>query len=218
MTISESSGPASGGATRPFDAVLCDVDNVIRFYDSTRLTGLERRAGLPEGATSEVAFAPERDGPLMRGRITPAQWVESVTEGLTGAHGLPAERAHELASALAGAPFAADDGTVDALREARAAGLTLVLVTNATLDLEDDLETMGLTGLADHVVSSARVGVVKPDREIYEIALARAGTPPARCLFVDDRRENVEAAEALGMTGVHYRRPADLRDALGFLD
>ncbi|MGW7348406.1 HAD family hydrolase [Streptomyces sp. NPDC054854] len=213
MTISEDLGTA-----RPYDAVLCDVDNVIRFYDPTRLSGLERRSGLPEGTTAEIAFAPELDGPLMRGRITPAQWVESVTAGLTGSHGIPAELAHELASALAGAPFSADVATVGALREARAAGLTLVLVTNATVDLEDDLETMGLTGLADHVVSSARVGVVKPDREIYEIAVARAGAAPGRCLFVDDRRENVEAAEAFGMTGVHYRRPEDLRDALDFLN
>ncbi|MET9607111.1 HAD family phosphatase [Streptomyces sp. NPDC006512] len=213
MTISEDSGTA-----RPFDAVLCDIDNVIRFYDTTRLTELEHRAGLPEGTTWKVAFAPERDGPLMVGRITTDQWVESVTEAMADGHGLSAERARELATAMAKAPFSADGAVLSALGEARAAGLALVLVTNATLDLEDDLETMGLSGFADHVVSSARVGVAKPDREIYEIAVERAGTAPGRCLFVDDRRENVEAAEALGMTGVHYRGPADLRSALAFLN
>ncbi|WP_404829404.1 HAD-IA family hydrolase [Streptomyces albicerus] len=76
---------------------------------------------------------------------------------------------------------------------------------------------MGLTDLADHVVSSARVGVVKPDRRIFEIAVERAGAPAGRCLFVDDTLENVEAAVALGMRGVHYREPADLRGALSAL-
>ncbi|MCW7989085.1 hypothetical protein XF35_28550 [Streptomyces platensis subsp. clarensis] len=54
-------------------------------------------------------------------------------------------------------------------------------------------------------------------REIYEIAAERAGVATHRCLFVDDRLENVEAAIMLGMTGVHYRAAAHLREMLGFL-
>jgi putative hydrolase of the HAD superfamily len=64
------------------------------------------------------------------------------------------------------------------------------------------------------VVSSARVGVAKPDRRIYEIAAELAGVAPERCLFVDDRLENVTAAIGLGMTGVHFRGVADLAAAL----
>jgi putative hydrolase of the HAD superfamily len=56
--------------------------------------------------------------------------------------------------------------------------------------------------------------VAKPDREIYEIAAERAETAVERCLFVDDRLENIEAAVALGMTGLHYREPEDLRKVL----
>ncbi|MEQ4725987.1 HAD-IA family hydrolase [Nonomuraea sp. B19D2] len=60
------------------------------------------------------------------------------------------------------------------------------------------------------MVSSARVGMAKPDRRIYEVA----GAVPERCLFVDDRLENVEAARSLGMSGVHYQTVADLAAAL----
>ncbi|MFD7263869.1 HAD-IA family hydrolase [Streptomyces sp. NPDC059874] len=205
-------------ARRPFDAVLCDFDNVIRFYDTTRLAELERAAGLPVGTTAAAAFSPELDGPLLLGRITVPDWVASVVVALVDGGGIPEETARELAAAFAQAPFAADEAVVSVLRTARTAGLVLVLVTNATHQLEDDLAALGLSDLADHVVSSARVGVAKPDRGIYEIAAGRAGTAPERCLFVDDRLENVEAAAALGMTGVHYREPADLRGALGFLN
>ncbi|MEU7553853.1 HAD-IA family hydrolase [Streptomyces sp. NPDC044571] len=205
------------GTRRCFDAVLCDLDNVIRFYDAKALTALEREAGVPEGTTTRLAFAPERDGPLLLGRITRGQWTDSIAAGLHAEAGLPAQRARELATAFAEAPFSADEEVVSLLRRVRAAGVALVLVTNATLELEDDLASLGLTDLADHVVSSARVGVAKPDREIYEIAAARAGAPAGRCLFVDDRAENVEAAVALGMTGVHYRGPADLHGPLGSL-
>ncbi|MFI0240360.1 HAD-IA family hydrolase [Streptomyces sp. NPDC016845] len=196
---------------RPFDAVLCDLDNVIRFYDTTELADLERAAGLPVGTTESVAYAPETDLPLLLGAITTEEWVESVTAGLVGR--VPRARARELATALARAPFRADEVVVELLLAARAL-VPLVLVTNATLDLEDDLETLGLTDLADHVVSSARVRVAKPDPEIYEIAARRAGVAADRCLFVDDRSENVEAAAALGMSGLLYRDPGDLRAAL----
>ncbi|MFD8410860.1 HAD family hydrolase [Streptomyces sp. NPDC059650] len=202
------------GARTPFDALLCDLDNVIRFYDPGLLPELERRAGLAEGTTARVAFAPERDVPLLLGEITKRQWVDSIVLGLTDC--VPEPVARELGTAFAEAPFRADEAVVALLRRARA-HMPLVLVTNATEELEADLVTLGLADLAHHVVSSARVGVAKPDHRIYEIAAERAGVAVSRCLFVDDRAENVEAAVAIGMTGVHYRELADLSAALDFL-
>src|SRR5690606_6991821 len=110
-------------------------------------------------------------------------------------------------------PFHADEAVVALLRRIRAL-MPLVLVTNATLRLDSDLAALGLADLAHHVVGSAQVGVAKPDPAIYAIAVERAAVPTRRCLFVDDRAENVEAARALGMTGTLFREPADLRRAL----
>jgi putative hydrolase of the HAD superfamily len=195
----------------PFDAVLCDVDNVIRFYDPSGLLALERAAGLAEGTTMKVAFAPEVDLPVLLGRITPQEWVASIAAGLAGL--VPDDTAWELGSTLLELPFRADDEVVSLLRRARIR-VPLVLVTNATLTLEHDLAGLGLADLADDVVSSARVGLAKPDPRIYRLAASRAGVRPERCLFVDDTAENVAAARALGMTGVHFREAADLDRAL----
>lgn len=200
-------------SSKPFDAVLCDLDNVIRFYDLTRLAALEQAAGLAKGTTTGVAYAPEIDLPLLLGKISKEEWVDAIVLGLAGEVSEP--QARELGTALAEAPFWADEVVVTMLRRMRE-HMPLVLVTNATLELESDLISLGLSDLADHVVSSARVGVVKPDREIYEIAAKRAETDIERCLFIDDRLENIEAAVALGMTGVHYRGPEDLQKVLGF--
>lgn len=201
--------------SRPFDAVLCDIDNVIRHYDSAALTALERAAGLAEGTTARIAFAPDVDLPLLLGAVTPREWVESVAAAFAEQGVLDAAAARPLAAALTRSPFAADQAVVALLRRVREeAGLPLVLVSNASLDLEDDLAGLGLTRLADHVVSSARVGVAKPDPRIYAIAVEHAGVAAERCLFVDDSRENVDAALALGMSVLHYRVAADLRDAL----
>jgi putative hydrolase of the HAD superfamily len=196
----------------PFGAVLCDVDNVIRSFDSSRLQALERAAGIAEGTTKKVAFAPEAVLPLLLGEITSQEWAEAIAEGLAGL--VPeAQTAYELALALLESPFRADDEVVALLRRARVR-VPLVLVSNAALELESDLHSMGLSDLADHVVNSARVGLAKPDPRIYRLAAELAGAPPERCLFVDDSEENVEAAAALGMRAVHFREPEDLRRAL----
>ncbi|MET4921760.1 HAD-IA family hydrolase [Streptomyces sp. PSRA5] len=199
-------------AGRPgFDAVLCDIDGVIRFYDTSEVTRLERAAGLPEGTTASVGYAPENDLPLLLGGITRGQWADSIARGL-----LPRVSPYEaetLAHAFSTADFRVDEAVVGLLRRVRER-CPLVLVSNATLWLDEDLARLGLTGLAHSVVNSSRVGVAKPDRRIFEIAVEHAGVSADRCLFVDDRRENVAAAVALGMTGVLHRDAAGLRTAL----
>ncbi|MGB8941966.1 MAG: HAD-IA family hydrolase [Streptomyces sp.] len=203
--------PEPQASPLPFDAVLCDLDGVIRFYDMSGLEEMERAAGLPHGSTTEIAFAPETDRPLMLGHTGKKEWVEAIAHGL--ADRVPHERGHALGTALAEAGFSADATVVDLLRRARA-HLHVALVTNATPWLDQDLAELGIADLAHTVVSSADVGIVKPDRRIYEIAVERTGIPAERCLFVDDRKENVDAAVALGMAGLHYTGPDDLRAAL----
>ncbi|MER6425265.1 HAD-IA family hydrolase [Streptomyces sp. NPDC001137] len=195
----------------PFDAVLCDVDNVIRFYDPSGLHALERAAGLAEGTTAKVAFAPETALPVLLGRVDLQEWVQAIAEGLSGP--VPEATAWELGTALLESPFSADETVVALLRRARTR-VPLVLVSNATVRLEDDLTALGLADLADDIVNSARVALAKPDPRIYRLAADLAGVRPERCLFIDDTEENTEAAAALGMHPVHFHTPADLERAL----
>ncbi|MFI1935753.1 HAD family hydrolase [Streptomyces purpureus] len=198
----------------PFDAVLCDLDGVIRFYDTAEVTRLEAAAGLPEGITAAIGYAPENDLPLLLGQITRDKWAQSIVRGL-GAHASSSD-AHALAKAFTEADFWADEAVVSLLRRVRN-HCPVVLVTNATVWLDDDLSALGLTDLADSVINSSLVGVAKPDRHIYEMAAKQVGARADRCLFVDDRDENIEAAHELGMTTVLYRTVDDLRRALAGL-
>ncbi|GAA2311328.1 HAD-IA family hydrolase [Streptomyces kunmingensis] len=195
----------------PFDAVLCDLDGVIRFYDTAEVTRLEREAGLPEGTTAAIGYAPETDLPLLLGQITRAQWTRTIAQGL-GSH-VSSSQAQALAHAFAGAGSRADEAVVGLLRQVRER-CPLVVVTNAPVWLDDDLAVLGLADLADSVVNSSLVGVAKPHRRIYEIAAEQAGARPDRCLFVDDRQENVDAAREIGMATVLYRAVEDLKAAL----
>jgi HAD superfamily hydrolase (TIGR01509 family) len=45
---------------------------------------------------------------------------------------------------------------------------------------------------------------MKPDRPIYDVAVARAEAPASDILFIDDRPENVVGAKAAGLDAVLF--------------
>jgi epoxide hydrolase-like predicted phosphatase len=96
---------------------------------------------------------------------------------------------------------------LDAVRAARAAGLKTGLLSNSWSVSHYDRDLLG--ELFDVAVISGEVGMHKPQPEIYELAVERLGVEPAECVFVDDLRENCAGAEAVGMTSVLHRRPAE---------
>ncbi|MEX2171442.1 MAG: HAD family phosphatase [Pirellulales bacterium] len=57
---------------------------------------------------------------------------------------------------------------------------------------------------------SCEVGVMKPDRRIYEVATERTGVTPSEVFFVDDRPDNVAGAIAAGIDAVQFTTPEQL--------
>jgi 2-haloacid dehalogenase len=64
------------------------------------------------------------------------------------------------------------------------------------------------------IVVSGEERLIKPDRQIYTRLLERYQIDPARAVFIDDNALNVEAAAALGLHGIHFRSPVQLRGEL----
>lgn len=58
--------------------------------------------------------------------------------------------------------------------------------------------------LMDGGLFSYEVQMVKPNRWIYEELLLRYGLRAEDCIFFDDNKENVEAANKLGMIGIQF--------------
>jgi HAD superfamily hydrolase (TIGR01509 family) len=82
----------------------------------------------------------------------------------------------------------------------------LSILSNADLTLRARLrDELRIHDCFDDVVSSAEVGLAKPDPEIYALACARLALPPSACVFVDDHEPNVRAAEAGGLLGILHR-------------
>jgi len=56
--------------------------------------------------------------------------------------------------------------------------------------------------------------VIKPDPAIDRILFKRYDLAPDDCIFIDGSANNVETARALGMQGIHFVEPIDVRVAL----
>jgi putative hydrolase of the HAD superfamily len=111
---------------------------------------------------------------------------------------------------LASLRFSPYPDAAPALRELRARGLAVVVVSNWDSSLPEVLARAGLLELVDGVVASATVGAAKPDPAIFAAALRTAGAGAARSLFVGDSPErDVEGARAAGIRAVLLRRDGD---------
>lgn len=69
----------------------------------------------------------------------------------------------------------------------------------------------------DAATFSCAEGVVKPQREIYEIASRKLGLTTTQCVFIDDKPEFVEGAQATGMKGIVYGSLAQVERELADL-
>lgn len=90
----------------------------------------------------------------------------------------------------------------------------LGIISNALPSLDWSFDTLGIRKYFDEVIISAYEGVEKPDTSIYISGVKRLGSKFEECIFIDDKIENVRAAESLGMKGFHLDREKDTLESL----
>jgi putative hydrolase of the HAD superfamily len=90
-------------------------------------------------------------------------------------------------------------------RDVRASGVKTAILSNGVPEVMARVRVdRPLAEIFDVVVVSYELGHAKPDREIYEATLSKLGVVPQDALFVDDRRENIVAADELGLRTFHF--------------
>ncbi len=109
---------------------------------------------------------------------------------------------------LASLRFRPQPNALAALRDARARGLAVVVVSNWDVSLHGVLAELGLAPLLRGAITSAEAGVRKPAPEIFRRALVLAGgVEPRRALHVGDQEEeDVAGARAAGIEPVLLAR------------
>ncbi|HKV04219.1 MAG TPA: HAD-IA family hydrolase [Candidatus Acidoferrales bacterium] len=95
---------------------------------------------------------------------------------------------------------------------------THAALNNESLEINDyRVRTFRLRDYFAAFFSSCYLGVRKPDRGIYSLALKITQREPAECVLIDDRGLNLECAREMGMHAIHFQNVAQLREELARL-
>ena len=76
------------------------------------------------------------------------------------------------------------------------------------------IEELAFVEIVDGAVFSYEVQYIKPEREIYEALLRKYGLNPTECVFIDDNRANIVAANELGMATIHFHTKSQAEEEL----
>jgi len=105
------------------------------------------------------------------------------------------------------------DDVIPALKDLKSRGLILGLVSNVERDLTATMSGLGLPSWLDIVVTSLDAGFSKPQPEIFEEAIRRAGVHPSQALYVGDQYQiDCVGAERAGMKGILIDRGGYFQD------
>lgn len=130
---------------------------------------------------------------------------EQVAEELATYRGVEPEFAREMITIAIGKQETIRP-TEKLIDELKAAGYKLYVLSNMSREFIDFLRKQKVYENFDGDVVSCEVGIVKPMPEIYNLLLKRFDLDPAETIFIDDRKENVDAAAAKGIATFHFDR------------
>jgi len=136
---------------------------------------------------------------LERGEMTPSDFEGLLAQGFRD-RGV-AVRADGLLARMLGGLRELSDDMVNLVRRARHQGVRTALLSNSW---GEHYPEHLWVGAFDAVVISGRVGMRKPDAEIFQHTADLLQLTTAECVMVDDMPTNIRGAVAVGMVGVRH--------------
>ena len=97
-----------------------------------------------------------------------------------------------------------NEGTVAIIKRLRAGGNRVVCGTNTMESHYANHIERGDYAFFDQTYASFQMGLSKPDPEFFRIILESEGVKAEDAVFIDDRKENCDAALSLGIRAIHF--------------
>ena len=203
------SSPGSSPDAVP-DAVIFDLDGVIRHWNDDELDDVETSFGLPARSILDVAFSDDLGPAATTGRMNYREWMDEIRRRIIARFGDTAIGALDEWEANVGR---VDTDMLAVLRRVRSR-TTVALLSNGTTRLRRDLHVLDLLDEFDVVFNTAELGIAKPDPEVFTLVCGELCAAPGRTLFVDDLAENIAGARRAGL---HAHRHVSVPDTVTFL-
>ena len=97
------------------------------------------------------------------------------------------------------------DGGIEIARKLKQNGYQIAILSNDSKQMSAQRrKKYGFDDLFHNIFISYMYGVIKPDPEIFKIALNELNVLPQQCVFLDDRKDNVKSSQQLGIQSVLF--------------
>ncbi|MET4781734.1 HAD family phosphatase [Glaciihabitans sp. UYNi722] len=126
----------------------------------------------------------------------------------------PESKIHELWVADFTGWLSVEPGTFDVLADLHEGGTRIALLSNAGFDFASPFRFSPMAQYFERMFISAEMSKLKPNADIYLEVASELGISPARMIFIDNKQENVDGAEALGIIGHLFVGHRQLRSFL----
>jgi len=104
----------------------------------------------------------------------------------------------------------ANDDILALAKEAKTKGLKTTILSNVIEPTYNVIQQAGYYNLFDNVIASCKVGYVKPEPKIYEIALSRLGVNAKESVFIDDKQYCLDPADEMGFKTILAKSPEQI--------
>lgn len=190
--------------TKPYRTIFFDWGGVIADDPGDEFLGtLLRTIGANEAQIQEIFERYMKH--FMRGEITEAEYWQALRDTYGFAiHDTISDEFKKWNGLVA------NQDVLAAAKAAKQQGITIAILSNVIEPTYNVIEAAGYYNLFDEVIASCKVGFVKPEPQIYQLALERTGATAETSLFIDDKQYCLDGAEALGFTTILAKNPEQI--------
>jgi putative hydrolase of the HAD superfamily len=104
----------------------------------------------------------------------------------------------------------ANDEILALVQEAKNHGLKVAVLSNVIEPTYNAIQAAGYYDLFDDVIASCAVGFVKPEPQIYQIALKRLRATAQESIFIDDKQYCLDPAAEMGFATILAQNPEQI--------
>jgi 2-haloacid dehalogenase len=106
-------------------------------------------------------------------------------------------------------------GTVKIIQDLKKNNYRLIALTNWSAEtFPIAIKKYKFLELFEGIVVSGEIKMLKPFKEIYDYTIEKYNLDPKKCVFIDDRLDNVEGAVICGINGIQFESPEKLINKL----
>jgi len=191
--------------------IFFDIGGVLlEIHPDKMFHCISRSTGIPFEKVKS-SFPEESHNIYERGQMTNKEWFQVFKIALSNNSYLTENKFWDAWAMILGK----ETKVLDVLLDLKKYYKVWLLSNTNPKHISDELDNKYVfPHLVDGAIYSYKVGLRKPDKEIYLKACELAEVKPKESVFIDDLSENISGAKKVGLKGIHYIGIVELNTSL----